>query len=141
MVGPSSQVAVQVTRERQTLRTLTVGPGSILVGRDPACDLHLDDRKVSRRHCEIQVGADRIAVTDLESSNGTFLGRSHLPPRRAMTWTPGTPLRVGPFILKLVTEVEAEERPRPAGERGARAGNGSARRRRRARWHRAGGRT
>lgn len=120
MVGPSSQVAIQVTKERQTLRTLTVGPGSILVGRDPGCDLHLDDRKVSRRHCQIQVGADRIAVTDLESSNGTFLGRSHLPPRRAMTWAPGTPLRVGPFILNLGTEVEAEERPRPAAEPSAR---------------------
>jgi murein DD-endopeptidase MepM/ murein hydrolase activator NlpD/pSer/pThr/pTyr-binding forkhead associated (FHA) protein len=114
MVGPSSQVTIQVTRERQTLRTLTVRPGSILVGRDPACDLHLDDRKVSRRHCEIQVDAERAAVMDLESSNGTFLGRSHLPPRRAMTWTPGTPLRVGPFVLNLTTEVEVEERPRPA---------------------------
>ena len=85
MVGPSSQVTIQVARERQTLRTLTVGPGTILVGRDPACDLHLDDRKVSRRHCQIQVRPDRTAVTDLESSNGTYLGRSHLPPKRAMT--------------------------------------------------------
>lgn len=113
MVGPSSQVTIQVTGGGQPERKLTVGPGSIVVGRDPSSDLHLPDRKVSRRHCEIRIEAGRTIVTDLESSNGTFLGRSHLPPKRAMTWTPGTPLRVGSFVLNLVTADEAKERPRP----------------------------
>jgi murein DD-endopeptidase MepM/ murein hydrolase activator NlpD len=77
----------------------------------------LDDRKVSRRHCEIRVEADRTAVFDLGSQNGCYIGKSRLPVRKAMTWRPELPLRIGPFVLYLSQEEEAEEQPRPVVER------------------------
>jgi hypothetical protein len=47
--------------------------GTVVVGRDSACDLALFDGRVSRRHLEIaQDGAD-LRLRDLGSSNGTEL--------------------------------------------------------------------
>jgi transcriptional regulator with GAF, ATPase, and Fis domain len=45
----------------------------IFVGRDPAVDVELDDRKLSRRHCRFYEAVDGWRVADLESRNGTLL--------------------------------------------------------------------
>jgi DNA-binding NtrC family response regulator len=45
---------------------------TVLVGRDAACDVVLDDRSVSRRHAALHLGA-RTALEDLGSSNGSWL--------------------------------------------------------------------
>ncbi len=113
MIGSASQVEIRITRDKQTLRTLTLEPGAISAGRDPSSDLHLDDKKVSRRHCEIRVKDGQATVMDLESRNGSYLGTGRLSPGRAATWTPELPLRVGPFVLHLTSHKAVEERPRP----------------------------
>lgn len=46
---------------------------SIVVGRDAACDVVVADRRVSRRHVRIDVGAHALRFEDLGSSNGTYL--------------------------------------------------------------------
>ena len=46
-------------------------------GRDPACDLVVEHRSVSRFHARIELAQDGIVwVRDNGSSNGTFLHRS-----------------------------------------------------------------
>gem|GEM_PF-566487 len=42
----------------------------VTVGRGEDQDIRIDDRSVSRMHCEILSGIDRIVVRDLESRNG-----------------------------------------------------------------------
>lgn len=42
----------------------------LLVGRHPECDIQIDSRKVSRRHCCIALVADYLVVRDLGSTNG-----------------------------------------------------------------------
>jgi pSer/pThr/pTyr-binding forkhead associated (FHA) protein len=42
----------------------------LLVGRDSECDIQLDSRKVSRRHCCIAQVNDYLVVRDLNSTNG-----------------------------------------------------------------------
>ncbi|HZT82067.1 MAG TPA: FHA domain-containing protein [Gemmataceae bacterium] len=42
----------------------------LLVGRHPECDIQLDSRKVSRRHCCIAQVNDYLVVRDLDSTNG-----------------------------------------------------------------------
>ncbi len=42
----------------------------LLVGRDPECDIQLDSRKISRRHCCIAQVHDYFVVRDLGSTNG-----------------------------------------------------------------------
>ena len=43
-----------------------------LVGQGPVCDLLLHDRWVSRRHLAFDA-SDRLRITDLDSTNGTFV--------------------------------------------------------------------
>jgi DNA-binding NtrC family response regulator len=45
----------------------------VLVGTGPACDLRLTDPMMSRRHAALEFGDLRLIVTDLESTNGTFV--------------------------------------------------------------------
>src|SRR5215470_9996056 len=42
----------------------------LLVGRHPECDVLIDSRKVSRRHCCIAQVGDHLVVRDLGSTNG-----------------------------------------------------------------------
>src|SRR4051812_26530657 len=46
---------------------------SVLVGRDPDCDLVLTDAMVSWHHCSIEDREDAFALVDLGSTNGTAL--------------------------------------------------------------------
>src|SRR6202046_4875992 len=42
----------------------------LLIGRDPECDIQIDSRKISRRHCCIARVNDYLVVRDLGSTNG-----------------------------------------------------------------------
>ena len=44
-----------------------------VVGRDPACDLTIESRLLSRRHAELTIERDHLRVVDLGSANGTFI--------------------------------------------------------------------
>lgn len=44
-----------------------------LIGRHEDCDVRIDLRKVSRRHCCIVQLCDHVVLRDLESTNGTYL--------------------------------------------------------------------
>jgi FHA domain len=42
----------------------------VLIGRHPECDIQIDSRKISRRHCCIALVGDCLIVRDLGSTNG-----------------------------------------------------------------------
>src|SRR3954468_14568987 len=42
----------------------------LLLGRHPECDVQIDSRKISRRHCCIAQVSDYLVVRDLGSTNG-----------------------------------------------------------------------
>src|SRR5918912_1142221 len=42
----------------------------LLLGRHPECDIQIDSRKISRRHCCIAQVNDYLVVRDLLSTNG-----------------------------------------------------------------------
>lgn len=44
-----------------------------LIGRDPDCDVVLDDPGASRRHCRIRRVGQGHVVEDLGSTNGTYV--------------------------------------------------------------------
>jgi predicted component of type VI protein secretion system len=58
------------------LVSLTAGPNILidkpilLIGRHPECDIQIDSRKISRRHCCIAQVANYLVVRDLGSTNG-----------------------------------------------------------------------
>lgn len=46
---------------------------SVIVGRSDICDLTIEDDKMSRQHFVIEDVENGLAVTDLETTNGTFV--------------------------------------------------------------------
>jgi two-component system, NtrC family, response regulator HydG len=53
-------------------------PSRVLIGTSPACDLRLEDRRVSRRHAAFELMGSRLRLTDLTSTNGTFVQGIHV---------------------------------------------------------------
>ena len=48
--------------------------GNLLIGRDVGCDIHIDDRQISRRHATLTlIENGGYLLTDLNSKNGTFV--------------------------------------------------------------------
>ena len=47
----------------------------IIIGRDPACDVFLDDRTVSQRHARLAFHHQQWWLEDLESTNGTLVNQ------------------------------------------------------------------
>ncbi len=74
----------------------------LLIGRLPDCDMVLSNTRISKKHCRIELQADEtIVVTDLNSTNGTYLNNRRLPPHEGIIWEADNPLRVGDYIIYL----------------------------------------
>ena len=77
-----------------------------LVGRDDACDVTLADPDINPRHAWLQVLGGRVFAVDLGSRTGlSWPSGGHGP-----GWLdPGTPVRIGSFLLRL--RAPATDRP------------------------------
>ena len=78
-------------------RKIILGAGPNSIGRDPTCDVHLNDPSVSKVHARIIISEGGAQVTDLESKNGTTVQGTSI--------TGPTPLadgdEIGVGVLKL----------------------------------------
>jgi DNA-binding winged helix-turn-helix (wHTH) protein len=81
-------------------RTFVLSEGDNIIGRDPSCSIWLDDPDVSRRHARIRIDSAHgsAVLSDLDSTNGTLLGRS--PVKSETPLTDGDVIRIGPVELK-----------------------------------------
>jgi DNA-binding winged helix-turn-helix (wHTH) protein len=61
-------------------RTFRLSEGDNISGRDPRCDVWLDHDGISRRHARIRIATppQPVVVEDLQSTNGTFVGRDRV---------------------------------------------------------------
>ncbi len=69
----------------------------LLLGRDRDCDIFLSDPSVSRKHAAIQSGSDGHHVTDLASTNGTYVNDARAATARLRD---GNYLRIGNYIFR-----------------------------------------
>jgi transcriptional regulator with GAF, ATPase, and Fis domain len=66
------------------------------VGREPSCQLSIEDRSVSRRHCVITQEGEQFRVRDLESHNGTLINDV---PMRERLLEDGDRIRIGSSLF------------------------------------------
>jgi DNA-binding NtrC family response regulator len=59
----------------KTFRLDPSQPTRVLVGTSPSCEVRLSDRQVSRRHAALDRVGSALRLTDLGSTNGTFVDR------------------------------------------------------------------
>jgi len=55
-----------------------VEPGGLIIGRSPPADLQIPEPNISRRHCRVELVGEGVLLTDLASTNGTFLDGKRL---------------------------------------------------------------
>ncbi len=75
--------------------------GKIVIGRDRSCDIVIDNKLVSKRHAMIQKIKGDYFVTDLKSTNGTFVNGERVPDGKYVRLEPGARIKVGKSLLKL----------------------------------------
>ena len=79
-------------------RRIAVQQGSLLIGRDPECQIDLiDDDRVSRRHAQIEERADGVYIKDLGSRNPVELNGK---PVREAKLKHGDRLEVGGTVME-----------------------------------------
>jgi transcriptional regulator with PAS, ATPase and Fis domain len=90
--------------------------GSLLVGRDPECDVRLEDASISRRHAMVR-GGDPPIVEDLGSRNGTRVSGKALAANAPTPLPHGTIAQLGNATLLLRAEASPKDPPEAARER------------------------
>ena len=80
---------------------LRIKKASMVVGREPSCDLYIKSFQISRRHCLIQTTDRGLLIKDLESTNGTFINGIPLTDGYI---TDGDRLGLGTYVMTLRRE-------------------------------------
>lgn len=57
----------------QEQKTHPLDKPRMVVGREPTCEIHIDNLGISRQHCEFVPRGEAFVVRDLGSSNGTYV--------------------------------------------------------------------
>lgn len=89
-------------------RRYPLGDKDLLVGRGDDCDIRIQDNSVSRKHVKIEPTDEGYAISDLGSTNGTFLNDKQLDAPRKLN--DGDYVRVGNCLYRYLTggNIEAE---------------------------------
>ena len=65
--------ALKVIKGPQADEVFYLDHSTVTLGRDPHCDIFLNDMTVSRYHAEIAINPGRVVLTDKGSLNGTWV--------------------------------------------------------------------
>lgn len=82
----------------------------LLVGRQEECDIQLNSRKVSRKHCVIAQVGESLIIRDLGSTNGVRINGVRVENGMLRT---GDELAIGNFRYKVHVDQHREVRPAP----------------------------
>jgi len=108
----SSRFGLRVQVGIRQLGVIPVGRTHLSVGRSPRAQLTIDDPFASRLHAEVWHDGEAGWVSDLGSSNGTFLNGSRIG--GAVQIFPGDRIRIGETLLTFeTTEAVTQTAPQP----------------------------
>jgi serine/threonine protein kinase len=86
----------------QPTRTVLLDKPAFVIGRDAERDIQLTGGKVSRSHARLERGADgKLRITDLGSTNGSFLDDVPLVANTPHILEPGHTVRIGEHYLRV----------------------------------------
>lgn len=90
---------LQIYKKAELLRELELEKDSYIIGRDPRCDIPLEDNFISRRHARIQKSETGWVLEDLGSTNGTFIGEKRVSRQKL---SGGEEIGMGPFRINFL---------------------------------------
>ena len=99
MTAPPGSEQLIISRSGQEPRSYPLDRPSLTIGRTQDNDIVLNVSGVSRNHAKIEKAGNGFQVTDLNSTNGSFIDDQKLLPGVAEPWEPGRQLRIGSYFL------------------------------------------
>lgn len=87
--------------------TFAIDSSGVKIGRTAPADIVLAHKSVSREHCIIGIANDELLVTDLNSTNGTYIDGERV--HRATVLPVGSVLRIGQIEMKHVVQASDGE--------------------------------
>lgn len=87
---------LRVVRGPQTGIALELKTGTVSLGRDPSCDIFLNDMTVSRHHASIETSDSGCIITDTNSYNGVWVNDKMI---ESCLLVPGDVIQIGAFCL------------------------------------------
>lgn len=88
--------SLRVVRGPRPEVVFSLGDEPMTIGRNPQCDIFLNDMTVSRAHATIEPSAEGYVVRDHNSFNGLWVNNRFV---EEATLRPGDMLQVGAFCL------------------------------------------
>jgi len=79
----------------------------LIIGREISFGLSLHDSSISRKHCKIDYQDDNFIITDLGSSNGTYINKKKVSNAILKN---GDKIKVGNFLFEVILEKQGDEK-------------------------------
>jgi len=98
---------------------ITLSPDTLTIGRIPDNKLVLNDSKASSRHAEIRPTNNGYTITDMGSTNGTFVNEQQLRPNEPRQLNTGDTIRIGDTRIHYESSDAAQIGPTVYAEQGA----------------------
>lgn len=89
---------LEIEEGERSHQRFVVRPPGLKIGRSPPADIILADRQVSRSHCLVELAGGGLKVSDLGSTNGTYVDGKLIEGPTLLDV--GSRLRVGTISLK-----------------------------------------
>jgi len=86
-----------VTQGKEQWRDYRITGGHFVLGRDKDCDIVIDDGHVSSRHASLRFREGKMVLTDLDSSNGTFVNGDQIS---RVDLEDNAEIKIGDTVLK-----------------------------------------
>ncbi len=86
-----------VSKDGTTLSVENLSKDRVLIGRSHLCDIKIDQKSVSGKHCQLTAGTQGYVIEDLNSTNGTQVNGEMV---ERYDLKDGDEIAIGKYILK-----------------------------------------
>ena len=97
---------IEIEDEKGAKRTYQLPEGETIIGRSKDCQFMIEDPAASGIHAELIRKGDNVSLTDLNSTNGTFVDGN--PAKRVPLYN-GYKIRIGNTTIKFTSALEQPE--------------------------------
>lgn len=95
-----SELVLWLEDEKEGGKEFSATQETILIGRDPLCDLAIDNSTISSQHAMIEYELGQWWLKDLQSTNGTFLNGERV--EEPIVITDGDQIHCGKIVISVI---------------------------------------
>lgn len=93
--SPRHEPYFTIRQDARRTRRVTLSDFPFTIGRARDCDLVLDESGVSRLHARLDFTHEQVTITDLGSTNGTYVNRQRIEPHKPRRLRSGDVINLG----------------------------------------------